>query len=34
LRLHILDCDDPAAVVATIQDRYERPLRQIFGEST
>jgi len=34
LRLHILDCDDPAAVVATIQERYERPLRQIFGEST
>lgn len=34
LLLHILDCDDPAAVVATIEERYERPLRQIFGETT
>lgn len=33
LQLHILDCNDPAAVVATIQERYERPLRQIFGET-
>lgn len=33
LRLHILDCEDPAAIVATIQDRYEQPLRRIFGET-
>jgi multicomponent K+:H+ antiporter subunit E len=30
LLLHVLDVDDEAAVVATIKDRYERPLREIF----
>lgn len=34
LQLHLLDCNDPALVLATIRERYERPLQQIFGEET
>jgi multicomponent K+:H+ antiporter subunit E len=30
LRLHVLDVADEAALVRTIQERYERPLRRIF----
>lgn len=30
LVIHVLSLDDEAAVVATIKDRYERPLREIF----
>jgi multicomponent K+:H+ antiporter subunit E len=30
LLLHVLSLDDEAAVVATIKERYERPLREIF----
>lgn len=30
LLLHVLSLDDEAALVAAIQDRYERPLREIF----
>jgi len=29
--VHALDCDDPAAMVAQIKARYERPLTEIFG---
>lgn len=30
LRLHVLDVADGAALVRTVQERYERPLRRIF----
>jgi multicomponent K+:H+ antiporter subunit E len=30
LLLHVLDIDDAAAVVRTIKERYEAPLRQVF----
>lgn len=30
LLVHCLDLDDPDALVATIKQRYERPLREIF----
>jgi multicomponent K+:H+ antiporter subunit E len=30
LLLHVLDVDDEAAIVATIKQRYERPLMEIF----
>ena len=29
--VHVLDCADPAAVVADIKARYEAPLKEIFG---
>lgn len=29
--VHALDCADPAALVAQIRQRYERPLMEIFG---
>ena len=29
--VHALDCDDPAALAAQIKQRYEAPLREIFG---
>jgi multicomponent K+:H+ antiporter subunit E len=29
--VHVLDLDDPAALVAGIKRRYERPLNEIFG---
>jgi multicomponent K+:H+ antiporter subunit E len=28
--VHALDCDDPAALVAQMKQRYERPLKEIF----
>lgn len=31
--VHALDCSDPAQMVADIQQRYERPLLIIFGET-
>lgn len=31
LLVHALDCSDPAALVADIQQRYEKPLLEIFG---
>lgn len=31
LLLHVLDLDDEALLVETIKDRYEAPLREIFG---
>lgn len=31
LRVHILHTQDPAAVVANIKERYERPLKEIFS---
>ena len=30
LLIHALDVDDPAALVAEIKQRYERPLKEIF----
>lgn len=30
LLVHVLDCDDPQAVVATIKTRFEAPLKEIF----
>ena len=30
LLLHVLECDDPAAIAAEVKHRYERLLRQIF----
>ncbi len=30
LLVHALDVDDPAAEIATIKQRYERPMREIF----
>ena len=32
--VHALDCADPAAMAAQIKQRYEEPLRRIFGETT
>jgi multicomponent K+:H+ antiporter subunit E len=29
--VHVLDLDDPAALVAAIKRRYERPLNEVFG---
>ncbi len=29
--VHALDCQDPAAMAAQIKERYEQPLREIFG---
>ena len=29
--VHVLDLDDPGALVAEIKHRYERPLKEIFG---
>lgn len=29
--VHVLDLADPAALVSEIKDRYERPLKEIFG---
>lgn len=29
--VHALDCDDPQALAQQIQQRYEQPLREIFG---
>lgn len=29
--VHALDCDDPQATIAEIRERYERPLKEIFG---
>ncbi len=31
LLVHVLDCADPAQVVAGIKRRYEQPLLEIFG---
>lgn len=31
LLVHVLDADDPAAVVAQIKSRYERPIAEIFA---
>lgn len=31
LLVHALDCEDPAAMVADIKQRYEKPLLEIFG---
>jgi multicomponent K+:H+ antiporter subunit E len=31
LVVHVLDLEDPAALVAEIKRRYERPLKEIFG---
>lgn len=31
IRVHVLDLADPAALVSEIKDRYERPLKEIFG---
>lgn len=31
LLVHALDCSDPQALVADIQQRYEKPLLEIFG---
>lgn len=33
LLVHALDCDDAAALVATIKTRFEAPLKEIFEES-
>jgi len=30
LLVHAFNCDDPAALVASIKQRYERPLMEIF----
>lgn len=30
LRLHVLDLEDEAALIRTIKERYERPLKRIF----
>lgn len=32
--VHALDCADPAAMAAQIKQRYEQPLRRIFGETS
>ena len=29
--VHALDCSDPAAMVADMKQRYEAPLKEIFG---
>jgi multicomponent K+:H+ antiporter subunit E len=29
--VHVLDLDDPARLIAEIKERYERPLKEIFG---
>jgi len=29
--VHVLDLEDPAALIAEIKRRYERPLNEIFG---
>jgi multicomponent K+:H+ antiporter subunit E len=29
--VHVLDLEDPAALVAEIKRRYERPLNEVFG---
>jgi multicomponent K+:H+ antiporter subunit E len=31
LTVHVLDCDDPAPVIAQIRQRYEKPLKEILG---
>jgi multicomponent K+:H+ antiporter subunit E len=31
LLVHYLDEDDPARLVATIKERYEQPIREVFG---
>jgi multicomponent K+:H+ antiporter subunit E len=31
LTVHVLDCDDPAAVIEQIRQRYEQPLKEILG---
>lgn len=31
LLVHALDCDDPAALIATIKTRFEAPLKEIFA---
>ena len=31
LIIHALDCADPSALIADIQNRYEKPLMEIFG---
>ena len=31
LLVHVLDCEDPAALVARIKRRYEQPLLEVFG---
>lgn len=31
IQVHVLDLADPAALVSEIKDRYEQPLKEIFG---